>query len=73
MLTWLKLRFKKPLLRFSVFVMAFGIAAFTAYFSAFWLIDQIPISLDYYVTVWAPISYPLSVFGVHDEANGVYV
>ena len=73
LLTWLKLRFENPRIRFYVFLMALGIAAVTAYFSVSWLIDQIPMLPDYYATVWAPISYPLSVIGVHDEANGVYV
>jgi hypothetical protein len=71
-LTWLILRFKKPLVRFTVFLLALGIAAVTAYFSAFWLIDQFQLG-PYTYTFWAQTSFPLSVVGVHDEANGVYV
>ncbi|MFX0167878.1 MAG: hypothetical protein ACFE89_00860 [Candidatus Hodarchaeota archaeon] len=72
LLIWLKLRSKKPLFRFTVFLMVLGIAAVTAYFSAFWLIDQFQWG-DYTYTLWAQTSFPLSVVGLHDEANNIYI
>lgn len=72
LLTWLILRFKKSLVRFTVFLLALGIAAVTAYFSAVWLIDQVQWG-SYIYTFWAQTSFPLSIVGQHDEAHGVYV
>ena len=71
-LTWLILRSKKLRVRFTVFLMALGIAAVTAYFSAFWLIDQIQLG-PYTYTFWAQTSFPLSIVGLHDETNNIYV
>ncbi len=71
LLTWLILRFKKSLVRFTVFLLALGIAAVTAYFSAFWLIDQVQWG-SYIYTFWAQTSFPLCIVGLHDDANGVY-
>jgi hypothetical protein len=52
--------------------MVLGIAAVAAYFSAFWMIDQFQLG-DYTYTLWAETSFPLSVFGLHDEVNSIYV
>ncbi len=71
LLIWLILRSKKSLVRFTVFLLALGIAAVTAYFSAFWLIDQIQLG-PYTYTFWAQTSFPLSIVGVHDETNNIY-
>ena len=71
-LTWLILRSKKPRIRLTVFLMAIGIAAVTAYCSAFWLIDQFQLG-DYTYTLWAQTSFPLSIVGLHDETNNIYV
>jgi hypothetical protein len=73
LLTWLILRFKKPLVRSLVFLMAIGIAAVTAYFSVFWVIDKVTLFPDYYLIIFNPICYPLSVIGLHEEAAGIYM
>jgi hypothetical protein len=72
LVTWFKLRTEKQNIRLLAFALALGLAAVTAYFSAYWFSFRIPIEAGYTITYMSPTSFPFSINGITDHDNLLY-